>query len=67
MGFDDVQLEQLTPFKTWQRGEESLYLLDPRRRMQKLAVIGLGLSEPGVVEAEVVVVRSFAELDSLKD
>lgn len=35
--------------------------------MQKLAVIGLGLSEPGVVEAEVVVVRSFAELDSLKN
>lgn len=67
MGFDEAYLDPLTPFNTWVRGTESLTLHDPRKRPQKLALIGLGLSEPADITAEVLVVKNYEELEAKKD
>ncbi|KAM3139128.1 hypothetical protein pb186bvf_008726 [Paramecium bursaria] len=63
--FPDAKKEALKPFKTWRRGEEYLTLYEPRQVPQKLKVIGLGLSEPGTVKAEVIVVRDWNELNAV--
>ena len=44
---------------------EGLTLYSPRPVAQKLTLIGLGLGAPGNVTAEVVVVRTFDELEAL--
>ncbi|KAG0245076.1 hypothetical protein BGW41_004333 [Actinomortierella wolfii] len=52
----------------WERNEESLYFLSPTRGPVKLHMLGLGFSAPtppGGLEAEVVVVESKDELDTL--
>lgn len=64
-GLDNVRLEKVM-VPHWVRGEESLELLTPVPR--KLQMLGLGNSVGTPAEgisAEVVVVRSFAELDRL--
>ncbi len=68
-GMQDEGLEiSLQPVDVphWVRGEESLEMLEPTPR--SLDILGLGLSvgtpESGI-EAEVVVVRNWAELDAL--
>lgn len=63
-GLDDVRLE---PVKVphWVRGAESLEIVSPGRHA--LVMLGLGNSigtPPAGIEADVVVVRSFAELQS---
>jgi carboxypeptidase Q len=67
VGFDNVRLEQVKNFTKWVRGTESLTLLSPRPTPSKLDVIGLGGSVSGDVEAEVIVVRNWDELEAAKD
>lgn len=67
MGFDKVTMDPLEDIQTWERGAESLTLFEPRAVPQPLNMIGLGLSQPGDVKAEVVVVKNFDELDKLGD
>jgi carboxypeptidase Q len=62
---DNVRAEKVM-VPHWVRGEESLELVEPVGR--KLSMLGLGNSEgtpPEGVTAEVVVVRSFDELEAL--
>lgn len=63
--FDKAYKEPLENINTWKRGEEWLTLYSPRPFPQKLNVIGLGLGASGDVRAEVIVVGSFDELDSV--
>jgi Zn-dependent M28 family amino/carboxypeptidase len=52
----------------WVRGEESLAMIRPRQR--PLAMLGLGMSvgtAPEGLEADVVVVRNWAELEALSE
>jgi carboxypeptidase Q len=63
-GLENVRAE---PVKVphWVRGRESLEIVEPHR--SALAMLGLGNSVgtlPDGIEAEVIVVRSFAELDA---
>ncbi|XP_077524739.1 carboxypeptidase Q-like [Amblyomma americanum] len=66
-GVDRVETEPVaTP--VWLRGKERATLVEPRR--VPLAVLGLGGSvatPPGGLEAPVLVVRSFDELDARRD
>ena len=50
---------------TWRRGQEFLTLHDPRPVPFNLTITGLGLGAPGDVKAEVIVVKTFEELDAL--
>jgi carboxypeptidase Q len=66
-GFDEVRAD---PVKVphWIRGSESLELVAPRRH--RVPMLGLGMSvgtPPGGLEAELLVVKSFAELDRRGD
>jgi carboxypeptidase Q len=64
-GFDDVRLEPVM-VPHWVRGRESVELVDPPGG--GLVMLGLGGSvgtPPDGVEAELVAVRSFEELDAL--
>ena len=65
IGFDSVYRENLGEIRTWRRMYEGLTLYSPRPVAQKLTLIGLGLGAPGNVTAEVVVVRTFDELEAL--
>ena len=47
----------------WERNEESLTMLEPMPR--DLQILGLGMTVGGEVEAEVVVVSSFDELETV--
>lgn len=67
VGFEKVRLEPVKNFTKWVRGTESLTLLDPRPTPFKLDVIGLGGSVSGNVEAEVIVLRNWDELEANKD
>lgn len=63
-GLDDVRLEPVT-VPRWERGRESLELLSPVR--QELVLLGLGNSvgTPAEgIEAGLMVVKSFEELDA---
>ncbi|CAD8145035.1 unnamed protein product [Paramecium pentaurelia] len=63
-GLVEVRLEKLDEISTWVRGSEQLILKSPRKRPQKLGMIGLGLIVPGnIKDGEVVVVRNWSELD----
>lgn len=64
--YSKVWLEEvLVP--NWKRGTSEMYMTSPR--MQKINVEALGgsISTNGIIEAPVLVVSSFDELDSLKD
>jgi len=64
-GFSNVHEEEVM-VPVWIRGEESARLTAPVER--ELNILGLGMSvgtPPGGIDAEVVVVESFDELDSL--
>lgn len=64
-GLDRVRAEKVM-VPHWVRGEESLEMVSPVR--DKLLMLGLGNSvgtPAGGIEAEAIVVRSFAELDAL--
>jgi carboxypeptidase Q len=64
-GLDDVRL-QAAMVPHWVRGAESAEMVEPGP--QRLSILGLGGSigtPPGGITADVVVVGSFAELDSL--
>ena len=65
---DGLEKVRLQPVRVpvWVRGEERAEMVEPGP--QKLSILGLGRSvgtPPGGITAEVVVVGSFAELDSL--
>ena len=66
-GFENAHLEPVNNFTAWVRGEESLTLFSPRPFPQKMPMIGLGKSVSGNITADVVVVRSFDELNSIAD
>ena len=66
-GFDNIRLEPVRNFTKWVRGKESLTLYSPRPTPQKLNLIGLGRSISGNVKADVIVFRSFEELEAKKD
>ncbi len=64
-GLSNVRLEEV-PVPVWVRGAESARIVTPVSL--DLNLLGLGMSvgtPPGGIEAEVVVVRSFDELDTL--
>jgi carboxypeptidase Q len=67
---DELENVRADPVKVphWVRGEESAETVAPHR--SSLAMLGLGNSvgtPPGGVEGDIVVVRSFAELESAGD
>jgi hypothetical protein len=64
-GLGNVRAEEVV-VPVWVRGDERAALLEPARH--ELSILGLGMSvgtREGGVTAEVVVVGSFAELDSI--
>ncbi|XP_063823581.1 carboxypeptidase Q-like [Ostrinia nubilalis] len=64
---DDITTEELT-VPRWARGEEELTMLEPR--VKNMALLGLGPSvstPPEGITAEVVIVKSFADLDKHPD
>lgn len=64
-GLANVHTEPVT-VPVWVRGEERAWLLEPARH--DLTILGLGMSvgtPEGGIEADMVVVGSFAEVDSL--
>ncbi|CAG9791824.1 unnamed protein product [Diatraea saccharalis] len=66
-GIDDITTEELE-VPQWTRGQEEVTMLEPR--VKNIAVLGLGRSvstPPEGVTAEVVVVNSFAQLDTFSD
>ena len=63
--FEKVRLEAVSNFTKWVRGKESLTMLSPRPNPTKLDVIGLGGSVSGDVQADVVVVENYDQLDQL--
>ncbi|GMR13881.1 MAG: M28 family metallopeptidase [Gemmatimonadota bacterium] len=66
-GLENVRGEPV-PVPHWVRGEESIRMLQPRRK--ELPMLGLGGSvgtPPGGIRSEVVVVGSFAELEARAD
>lgn len=66
-GLENVHTEDAQVLK-WERGNESLYLIEPR--FHQLALLGLGSSigtAPEGITAEVIVVDSFDELDENSD
>jgi len=62
-GFQNPHLEPVNNITAWVREEESLTLYDPRPFPQKMPMIGLGKSAAGNVTAEVIVVKSFDEIE----
>ncbi|KAN0012432.1 hypothetical protein ACTFIU_007733 [Dictyostelium citrinum] len=63
-GFDLVKTDDVE-VTHWVRGDESATILEPYHR--KMNMLGLGGSIAGNVTAEVIVVSSFDELDTLQD
>ncbi|XP_077536843.1 carboxypeptidase Q-like [Haemaphysalis longicornis] len=60
---DRVYTEE-APVVHWERGYEGAWMIKPRRK--KMEILGLGSSvatQPGGIQAEVLVVRSFAQLE----
>jgi carboxypeptidase Q len=65
-GFENVRLEPVM-VPHWVRGRESLDLLRPASAMGPLVVLGLGNSvgtAPSGIEGEVVIVKSFDDLEA---
>ncbi|XP_077528539.1 carboxypeptidase Q-like [Haemaphysalis longicornis] len=59
---DRVYTEE-APVVHWERGHEEAWMVEPR--LKKMEILGLGSSvatDPGGIQAQVLVVRSFAEL-----
>ena len=65
--FDNPRLELVPNITNWSRGLEKLTLLSPHPTPTNIPMIGLGLSIGGNVTAEVIVVRTFDELELRKD
>ncbi len=65
-GFDNVRLEAVKNFTKWVRGNEELYMHQPRPVVTPLKLIGLGGSVSGYVKAPALVVSSYEELDQKK-
>lgn len=66
-GLENVHTEEAEVL-LWQRGNESLYLIEPRFR--QLALLGLGSSigtSPEGITADVIVFRNFAEMEANSD
>lgn len=66
-GFENARLEPVKNITHWVRGREKLILLSPRPYPSEIPMIGLGLSVGGDVTSEVLVVKSFDELEARKD
>jgi len=66
-GFENPRLEPVQNITQWVRGSEKLLLLSPRPMPSEIPMIGLGLSVGGDVTSEVLVVKTFAELEQKKD
>lgn len=65
-GLENVRLEPVK-VPAWVRGRESLELLEPASARGSLVLLGLGNSmgtPPGGVEGDVVIVKSFDELEA---
>ncbi|KAK8754961.1 hypothetical protein V5799_002332 [Amblyomma americanum] len=63
-GLDFVHLENVSVVN-WQRGHEEAWMVKPRQK--KMDILGLGNSvptQPGGVEAPVLVVQSFEDLEA---
>lgn len=66
-GFENPRLEEVSNITHWVRGKEKLTLLSPRPFPTDIPLIGLGLSVGGDVTSEVLVLRSFDELEEKKE
>ena len=66
-GFENPRLEPVLNITHWIRGKERLVLLSPRPIPSEIPMIGLGLSVGGDVTAEVLVVKTYDELEEKKD
>lgn len=62
-GFENVRLEEVPNVPKWVRGQESLTLYDPRPFPSNIPMVGLGKSVGGNVTAEIVMFKSFDEID----
>lgn len=61
--FDNVKLEENPNSLHWVRGDESLYMLSPRKNPTKIPMVGLGKSIGGEATGEVIIFDSFEELE----
>jgi len=66
-GFENVRLEPVPNITHWVRGEEKLTLFDPRPSPTKIPMVGLGQSVGGNVTGEVIVFKTFDEMEANKD
>jgi carboxypeptidase Q len=66
-GFENVRLEEVPNVPKWVRGKEQMTLYSPRPFPSNIPMVGLGKSIGGNVTGEVVVFRSFDELEKNKD
>ena len=66
-GFENPRLEPVLDIPHWVRGEERLVLLSPHPTPTKIPMIGLGQSIGGNITGEVIVFKTFEELESKKD
>ena len=55
------RLEPVRNTPIWQRGAESLYLLEPSKIPRKLNLIGLGKGFPGIANGEALIFETYAE------
>jgi carboxypeptidase Q len=61
--FENVRLEEIPNVPRWVRGKESLTMLSPRPFPSPIPMVGLGKSVAGNVTSEVVMFKSFEELE----
>ena len=65
--FENVRLELVPNVPKWVRGKESLTLYSPRPFPSKIPLIGLGKSVGGNVTGEVILFRTFDEMEANSD
>ncbi|KAE9550478.1 hypothetical protein FO519_006316 [Halicephalobus sp. NKZ332] len=61
-GFDNVHTEEVPDLPHWERGDDKVTLMEPR--VFPLNILAVAGTDPANVTGEVIVVKTFEELDS---